>query len=264
MTKVLSSLDFNSVSRILNLPAPLNAGDAVNKAYVDSAVEGLSWKASVKVASQTNVTIATPTSTIDGITLVSGDRILIKANTNATENGIYLFDNGSSPLVRSSDANTFRELEQAVVTVEEGTNAGTSFRQTAVNGVLGTDDVIWANFGTSAPVATETTAGIAEIATQAEVNTGTNDTAFITPLKLANWSGRIRKFAQLIGDGSATSITVNHNLNTRDVQVTTYSNSGNFDEVLVETHHTTTNSITLIFDNDNVPTVNQFRVVVMG
>lgn len=262
MTKVLQNLDFNNVSRIVNLPDPINPTDATNKQYVDSAVEGISWKASVRVASQTNVTIASPTGTIDGISLISGDRVLIRANTNASENGIYLFDSGSTPLVRANDANTFKDLEQAVVSVEEGTSGGTSFRQTAVNGVLETDNIIWTSFGTSAPIATETTAGIAEIATQAEVNTGTNDANFITPLKLANWSGRIRKFAQLIGDGSATSLTVNHNLNTRDVQVTTYFNSGNFDEVLVETRHDTANSVTLVFSS--APTANQFRVVVVG
>lgn len=262
MTKVLQNLDFNSVSRILNLPNPQDAGDAVNKQYVDSAVEGISWKESVRVASQTNVTILSPNTTIDGVVLSTGDRILIRANTQAIENGIYIFDTSSTPLVRASDANSFEELEQAVVTVEEGTSAGTSFRQTEVNGVIGVNEILWSNFGTSAPIATETTAGIAEIATQTEVNNGSTDTNFITPLKLNNWSGRIRKYSQLIGDGSATSIVVNHNIGSRDVTVGVYFNSGNFDEVLVETHHTSINSVTLIFSS--APTANQFRVVVVG
>jgi hypothetical protein len=259
---IWQNFDLRNDSRLINVPNPINPTDVANKQYVDSAVEGISWKASVRVASQANVTIASPTATIDGISLVSGDRVLIRANTNATENGIYLFDTGSTPLVRSNDASTFKELEQAVVTVEEGTSGGTSFRQTAVNGTIGTTNIVWVSFGTSAPIATETTAGIAEIATQTEVNNGTNDTNFITPLKLNNWGSRIRKISQFIGDGSATSITVNHNLNTRDVSVTAYANSGDFDQILVETRHATLNSVTLVFST--APTIDQFRVVVIG
>lgn len=261
--KVLQTLDFNSTSQIINLPNPINAADAATKGYVDSTVEGLNWKASVRVASQSNINLASPGASIDaGITLASGDRVLIKTQTSLPENGIYLFDTSSTPMVRSADASTFKELEQAVVSVEEGTNADTTFRQTEINGVIGTDNIVWDSFGTSAPSASETTAGIAEIATQAEVDTGTDDSRFITPLKLATWASRIKKFTGLIGDGSATSFTLNHNFNTRDVQVSIFYNSGNYDEILVEIQRPTVNSVTIVFSS--APTSNQFKVVVIG
>jgi hypothetical protein len=165
-------------------------------------------------------------------------------------------------MTRSLDASTAAELEQAVVTVEEGTSAGATFRQTTVNFTLGSGSVVFSAFGTSAPSANETTAGIAEIATQAETDTGTDDTRIVTPLKLATWSGRMRRFAQNIGDGSATQYTVTHNLNTNDVQVEVFRNSGNFDSVIVDTERTSVNAVRITFAA--APASNAFRVIVFG
>jgi len=260
--QVLTDLDLNSTSRILNLPAPTLDGHAANKAYVDSAIEGLAWKDSVRVSTQSNLSIASPGATIDGITMAANDRVLVRAQTAQTENGLYIWNGAAVPMTRSLDGSTFAELEQAVVTVEEGTSAGATFRQTAVNGVIGTNNVLWTSFGTSAPAATETTAGIAELATQAETDTGTDDARIVTPLKLANWSGRARKFQQTIGDGSATQYTVTHNLGTRDVQASVYRNSGAYDEVITDVEYTTVNSVTIRFAT--APASNAFRVVIDG
>lgn len=260
--QVLTDLDFNSVSRITNLPAPTADGHAANKLYVDSAVEGLAWKDSVRVATQSNLNLASPGATIDGITMATNDRILVRSQTTQSQNGIYIFNGAATPATRSLDANTAPELEQAVVTVEEGTSAGATFRQTAINFTLDTTNVVWTAFGTSAPAATETTAGIIEIATQGETNTGTDDVRAITPLKLSNWAGRPLKFQQLIGDGSATQYTVTHNLNTRDVQASVYRNSGAYDEVFTDVEYTTVNSVTIRFAA--APASNAFRVVIDG
>lgn len=260
--QVLTDLDFNNVARITNLPAPTLDGHAANKAYVDSAVEGLAWKDSVRVSTQSNLSLASPGATIDGITMATNDRVLVRAQTTQTENGIYIWNGAAVAMTRALDANTFAELEQAVVTVEEGTSAGATFRQTAVNGVIGTNNVLWSSFGTAAPSATETTAGIAELATQAEVDTGTDDLRIVTPLKLANWAGRPRKFQQTFGDGAATQYTITHNLNTRDVQASVYRNSGAYDEVLCDVEYTTVNTVTLRFAA--APASNAFRVVIDG
>jgi hypothetical protein len=260
--QVLSTLDFNSVAKIINLVDPSGAQDAATKAYVDSAVEGLAWKDSCRVASQSNLNLSAPGSTIDGITMVSGDRVLVMNQTTGSENGIYIWNGSAVAATRALDCNTAAELEQAVTTVEEGTSAGATYRQTVVNFTLGSSTVTWASFGTSAGAATETSAGIAEIATQGETDTGTDDARIVTPLKLANWSGRIKKFSADIGDGSSTSYTVTHNLGTRDCHVAVFRNSGNYDEILVETRHTTTNSVTILFDS--APTSNQFRAVVIA
>ncbi|MBP7657631.1 MAG: hypothetical protein KA742_13930 [Pseudoxanthomonas sp.] len=259
---VQASLDMGSARRILNLPAPASANEPARLTDLQSALEGLSWKDSVRVAAGTNITVASPGASIDGIAMSANDRVLLRAQTAGAENGIYVWNGAATPMTRALDASTADELEQAVVTVEEGTSAGTSYRQTLVNFTLGTGQVAWATFGTAASAATESTAGIAEIATQAETDAGTDGARIVTPLKLANYSGRAKRFAANVGDGSATSITVTHNLNTRDVQVQVYRNSGNYDQVLVETLYTSVNSVTLVFDS--APAANAFRCVVMA
>jgi len=259
--KVFTDLDLNSVSKVINLAAPSATGDAATKGYVDSLVEGLAWKDSCRVATQANLNLASPGATIDGITMASGDRILVRAQSTASENGIYVWNGAASAATRALDASTFPELEQAVTTVEEGTSAATTYRQDQINGTIGSSNISWVTFGTSAPAASETTAGIAEIATQAEVNTGTDDLRFVTPLKLASWSGRIRKFAVSIGDGTNTSYTVTHNLNSLDVAVTVFQNS-NGEDVIADVARPTVNTATVIFAS--APASNAYRVVVVG
>ena len=259
--KIFTDFDFQSVSKVINLPSPSSSGDAASKSYVDSLVEGLAWKDSCRVATQANLNLASPGATIDGITMASQDRVLVRAQSTASENGIYVWNGASTAMTRSLDASTFAELEQAVTTVEEGTSAATSYRQDQVNGTIGSSSVSWVTFGTAAPAASETTAGIAELATQAETDAGTDDLRIVTPLKLATWSGRIKKYSVSIGDGSATSYTVTHNLASRDVHVTIY-NASTYDEVLTDVTHATTNTLTIVFAT--APASNAYRVVVIG
>lgn len=257
---VQRTLDFGNARKITSLPNPTNAQDAATKAYVDSAVEGLAWKDSARVSTQANLNLASPGATIDGITMASGDRVLVRAQTTASQNGIYIWNGAATPATRALDASTAAELEQAVLTVEEGTSAGVTYRQTVVNFTLDTNDVLWSVFGSSAGAASETSAGIAELATQAETDAGTDDARIVTPLKLATSPWAKKQFAANIGDGSATSYAVTHNLNTRDVQVEIYRNSGNYDTVLAEIQRTSVNQVTVVFDT--APASNAYRVVV--
>ena len=260
--KFFTDIDLQSASKVINVPSPTDAGDAVPKSYVDSAIEGLAWKDSVRVSTQGNVNLASPGATIDGITMASQDRVLVRSQTTQSQNGIYIWNGASTALTRALDASTFAELEQAVVTVEEGTDAGATFRQTQVNGTIDSSNVVFASFGTASPSASESTPGIAEIATQAEVDAGTDDQRIVTPAKLASWSGRLRKYAVSIGDGSATSYTITHSFNTRDVIVRLFPNSGDYDDVEVDVRRPTTNTCQLVFAT--APTSNAYRVVVMG
>lgn len=260
--KFFTDLDLQSVSKVINVPTPTAAGDAVPKSYVDSAVEGLAWKDSARVATQSNINLSSPGATVDGVTMASQDRVLVRNQSTQSENGIYVWNGSAVAMTRSLDASTFAELEQAIITVEEGTDAGTTWRQTEINGVIDTNNVIFSSFAAAAPAASETTAGIAEIATQAEVDAGTDDARIITPLKLATWSGRIRKYAASFGDGSATSYVITHNFNTRDVTVVVFPNSGTYDNVEVDVGRTSVNEVTLVFAT--APTSNAYRVVVIG
>lgn len=257
---VQRTLDFGNSRKIINLPDGVNPQDAATVAQLNAAIEGLAWKDSVRVSTQGNIDLSSPGATIDGITMVSGDRVLVRAQTTTADNGIYIWNGAAVAMTRSLDTSTAAELEQAVTTVEEGTNAGSSYRQTAVNFTLGSGAVSWTSFGTGAGSASESSAGIIEIATQAETDTGTDDLRAITPLKLATSPYAAKKFQANIGDGSATSYTVTHNFATRDVTVEVYRNSGNFDTVLVEVQRGSTNAVTIVFDT--APTTNAYRVLV--
>lgn len=260
--KYFTDLDLQSASKVINVPSPSSSGDAVPKSYVDSLVEGLAWKDSCLVATQANLNLSSPGATIDGITMASQDRVLVRSQSTASENGIYVWNGSAVAMTRSLDASTFAELEQAVTTVEEGTSAATTYRQDQINGTLGSSTISWVTFGTSAPAASESTAGIAEIATQAETDAGTDDQRIVTPLKLASWSGRLRKVAANVGDGSATSYTVTHNLNTRDVMVSVFANSGQYDDVEVDVQRSGVNTVAVVFAS--APASNAYRVVVFG
>lgn len=259
---IFTDFDFQGVSKATGLPAPTASSDAANKAYVDALVEGLAWKDSCRVSTQGNLNLASPGATIDGITMVASDRVLVRSQTAPAENGIYIWNGAATPMTRAADANTSNELEAAVVTVEEGADEDTTWRQTAANFTIDSGAVVFSSFGTSAPAASETTAGIAELATQTETDTGTDDARIVTPLKLATWSGRKLKHAADVGDGSATQYTITHNFGTYDVHVAVYRNSGNRDDVALDVERTSTNAVRLTFAT--APTSNQFRVVILG
>ena len=96
---------------------PVNSTDATNKAYVDSAIAGLSWKAPAKVAAGSNITLS-GYQTIDNIAVVAGDRVLVIGQTDPTQNGVYVVS--ASAWTRSTDANTQAELEGLAILVEQG------------------------------------------------------------------------------------------------------------------------------------------------
>lgn len=261
--QVLSNLDFNNQAKLVNLPNPTNPQDAATKDYVDVAIEGLAQKDNVRVASTGNVNLASPPAAIDGITLVSGQRVLIKDQTTQSENGIYIFNGAGVAMTRALDANTATELLSAVTTVDEGTtNAGTSWRQTAIGITLGTTNILWTPFGVVAPPASTTTAGIIRIATQSEADAGAANNLAITPLTLAAWVNRIRKFTATFGDGASTQFDLSHNFNTNDINVEVYRAGSPFDKIECDVERVSVNAVRLRFAV--APALNSFRVVVLG
>ena len=250
--KFYTDIDLNSVARIRNLPAPELPSDAVPKEFVVNLVnnvsEGIVWKQPAKIAATTNIDLASPGTTIDGITLTAGNRILLFKQTDDTENGIYTFNTDTTPLSRSDDASTFAELKQAVITVLDGSYSGKSYRQTETAGVIGTDPINFIDFGVVTP-----------IATQSEVNTNTGGQKVVTSDILNSFS-KIAKYTEIIGDGSTTTFVITHNLGTEDTQVIVKEVSGNKSEIYPEIRYTSSNTITLVFAT--APSTNSLKVVV--
>ena len=127
----------------VTVPTPSNATDASTKAYVDAVKQGLDIKDSVRVASTTNIAVATAlinNSVIDGVSVATNDRVLLKDQSAGAENGIYVVV-ASGAASRSTDADISAEVTTGLYTfVSQGTaSAGTGFVLTTADPItLGT------------------------------------------------------------------------------------------------------------------------------
>jgi len=282
-------------NKITGLDTPTADADAANKGYVDGVAQGLDIKASCRVATTVAGTLATSFAngqTVDGIVLVTGNRILIKNQVTGSTNGIYTVNASGAP-TRSTDADTSAEVTNGMFTfIEEGTvNGSTSWVLTTPNPItLGTTALTFTQFSgagtytasdgvlltgqnfTFAPesgkglqtgaqgaaIKLATTSGL-NVATDLAVGAG-NGITVLTNTVAIDSAVVVSKYATSIGDGAATSYTVTHGLNTRDVIVSVYDNTSPWAEVITDVAHTSVNTVTIAFSV--APTSNQYRVVV--
>lgn len=150
MAAPTAAVAFNS-QKITGLADPTNAQDAATKAYVDAARSGLDVKASVRAATTAAVLLASGLEngdTLDGVTLATGDRVLVKNQATASENGIYVVQS-SGAAVRATDFDGTGEVSGGAFTfVEEGTDNADSGWVVTSNGsiTVGTDAIVWSQF----------------------------------------------------------------------------------------------------------------------
>ena len=137
-------------SKITGLGTPTADADATTKAYVDAVAEGLHIHASVVAATTTNVNLANALENgdiLDGITLATGNRILVKNQTTQSQNGIYVVQASGQP-VRATDFDTAAEVDSGdFVFVSSGTvNGSTGWTQINQPAIIGTDAIAFTQF----------------------------------------------------------------------------------------------------------------------
>lgn len=253
--KFLTGLRVNN-KRIQDVADPTAATDAANKQYVDNTAAGLDWKERVRAASTANMAIASAVvngASMDGVTLATGDRVLLKDQTTATENGIYIVA-ASGAASRSTDADSSVDIDSMIVGVESGTvNGDKIFQLTTDNPTLGSTNLVFTQFtgGAQAYVAGS---GLAESpANQFNVGAGTGITVNADDVAI-NTAVVVRKYAaSCVATTNPQSFA--HGLGTADVEVTV--KEGN-DIVYPDV---TVDATNITVDWGGAPTAGQYRVI---
>jgi hypothetical protein len=156
MTAPTGSVSFNS-QNITNVADPVNTQDAATKGFVEATAQGLDVKDSCVAATTANITISTALNngdTLDGVTLSTNDRVLVKNQSTASQNGIYVV--GSSP-ARAADLAAGANAAGFFTFVEQGTvNADNGFVCTSNSGsaVVGTNNLTIAQFSGAGQITT--------------------------------------------------------------------------------------------------------------
>ena len=146
---VPSTGNFTNISTVTGTisTTPSAATDIANKQYVDYALLGISWKAPAKAATTANITLSGP-QTIDTVSVVAGDTVLVKNQSNAAENGIYTVQSGAWTYAIGST--TWAQYIGAVIYIVDGGQATAAFYTTAQpGGTLGVTAMNWFNLSFS-------------------------------------------------------------------------------------------------------------------
>jgi len=147
---------------VTGMGSPSAGSDVATKTYVDNLVAGLKTRIITRVATTTNIDLTADLQngdTIDGITLVTGNKVLVKNQSDASENGIYDVV-ASGTATRNTDYDTIAELAGQIVVVQEGTTNGDTIYlcTTDTDATLGSSNITFtiiepANTGTVTSVA---------------------------------------------------------------------------------------------------------------
>lgn len=216
MAAPTASVAFNS-QRITGLAEPSGAQDGATKNYVDTqlagVVSGQVLKGEARVAASSNITIASPGATIDGVSMNNGDIVLLTAQTTASQNGPYVFNGAASAMTRATNWDSSAEaVRGSYWVISEGTRADS----------------------------------LALLTTDAAITLGTTSLAF-TFISVAG--AAIQRYETTIGAITAgSSLAITHNLGSRFVHVQVFRSASPYDEIDVYVERTSTSQVTIYPD----------------
>ena len=206
--------------------------DATTKDYVDNLSAGISYKDAVRAATTANITLPAP-QTVDGVSLIANDRVLVKDQSTGSQNGIYLVAAGA--WTRTTDADAVGELDGAFVVSMEGTANGDKAWICSTNPPItpGTTATTWAYYGAGTAYSagtglTLTGSTFDVVAANGSLTVGADNIqvayagtgAAVTAARSDhNHDGTYTKKFSQATIGGATSQVVTHNLNTQAVTV---------------------------------------------
>lgn len=245
--------------RITNLAAPTSSADAATRAYVDARADGVGdYKESARMVTSGNVALS-GLNLITGpeLTPVNGDRILVRAQTTAAQNGIYIARVGAWE--RAPDAVAGTLTVGATVYIEDGTeNSKTRWILQAMPGAVGTAAQTWVLVG--APLDITAGNGLA-VGTDGALNVGAGTGISVLADSVGiNTALVVRKAVFNVGGSAAQNLA--HNLNSRDVNVSVIRSIAPFDHVECGIESLDLNNVTLRFAV--APAANAFRAIVVG
>jgi len=275
-----ASVSLNN-QKIVNLLDPSAAQDGATKNYVDNSVAGLAWKAPARVATTVNLAALSGLLTVDGVTVAANDRVLVKNQTTASANGIYVAASGA--WTRSTDNDTAAEMLQASMYVEEGTTQSDTQWTCTTNApiTIGSTSLTFVQFSGGGTYTAGNGLSLTGNVFAAVAGTGgINLTAFTTgaaggvPASGGGTANFLRadgtwaappgtglsKYAAAL-TGTASPETVTHNLNTQDVVVMVHNGGSPYQFVEVDWAAPTVNTVQITYN----PVLGAgYRVVVMG
>ena len=262
----VANVAFNS-KNITNLADPVNPQDAATKNYTDimvsSAALGIASKTPVAVVSVAAVATLSGLPTVDGVALTAGQRVLLVAQTTASQNGPYIVAAGA--WVRpSGDADPNGDLSLgATWFVEQGTlYSASSWRiATPTAGTItpGTTSITIVQI--AAPINYSASNGITLSGNNFSAQAVTSGGILVSASGLSiDTTVVARKYSQAIGDGSTTSIVVTHSLSTTDIVAAVRDTSGNW----VDVDWQATTASTATFSFSVAPGASAYRVTIIG
>lgn len=292
--KFLNGIDLQS-QRAQNAADPSSAQDLVTLNYLQNKLAGLEWKVEVRAATTANGTLSTAFANgqvVDGVTLATGDRILLKNQSTQTDNGIYTVNSAGAP-TRATDANTSSSLNNATVLVTSGTaNVDTAWTQTTANPTIGSSNIVFVQFGAGTSysagnglqLASTTFSVLANgssidvgasgvrisssalgngltggSGTAVSVNAGTG-LAFSGSTLTTDHSIIPQKFASTISTTGGTPLTVTHNLGTQDIVVMLWDAASSGNLIQADIQQTNSNALTVT----TAASQTSMRIVVIG